>query len=89
MMWKSCPVKSQEDKPQTHRSDRQITRETVIFRSKFTTLSGMIDTEDTKERLVTEWTNLDHVIIANAVRPWRPTLTAGARAYGEHFKYKL
>ena len=42
-----------------------------------------------KQRLVTEWENLDQMIISEAVGQWRARLSAYVRANGGHFEYKL
>ena len=39
---------------------------------QYTSSSGINDIEEPKEQLATELPDLDHVIIAEAVHPWRP-----------------
>ena len=43
------------------------------------------DLDDLKHRIRTEWANLDHAMIAAAVRQWRRRLSACTMAGGGHF----
>ena len=52
-----------------------------VYRSR---TAGM---EELKQRLVTEWANLDHRIISEAVGQWRARVSACVRANGGHFEY--
>ena len=45
--------------------------------------------EELKQRLVTEWANLDHRIISEAAGQWRVRLATCVRSNGGHFEYKL
>ena len=45
-------------------------------------IAGM---EELKQRLMTEWANLDHRIISEAVGQWRARLSVCFRANGGHF----
>jgi len=47
------------------------------------------DLDEVKQRLRTEWTKLDHVVIAAAIRQWRRRLSACVKADGRHFEHRL
>jgi len=45
----------------------------------------MTDLDDLKHRIRTEWTKLDHAVIAAAVHQWRRCLSGYVKAGGGHF----
>lgn len=47
------------------------------------------DVEELKERLLAEWAQLDHSIIASAIAQWRCRLNACVQANGGHFEHKF
>jgi len=47
----------------------------------------IIDLDDLKHRIRTEWTKLDHAVIAAAVRQWRRRFPACVRSGGGHFEH--
>lgn len=47
----------------------------------------IVDLEDLKQRLLTEWENLDHGIIIASIRQWRRRLLACVKAHGGHFEH--
>ena len=51
-----------------------------VYRSR---IAGM---EELKQRLVTEWANLDHRTISEAVGQWRARLSASVRANGGYLE---
>ena len=59
---------------------RQSVLQERVYRSR---IAGV---KELKQRLVTEWANLDHGITSEAVGQWRTRLSAGVRANGGHFE---
>jgi len=51
--------------------------------------SRIADLAELKQRLLTEWKNLDHGIITAAIRQWRRRLSACVKASGGHFEHKF
>ena len=51
-----------------------------VYRSR---IAGV---DELKQRLATEWANLDHRIISEAVGQWRARMSACVRANGGHFE---
>jgi len=47
----------------------------------------MTDLDDLKHRITTEWTKLDHVVIAASVHQWRRRLSGCVKAGGSHFEH--
>jgi len=47
----------------------------------------MTDLNDLKHRIGTEWTKLDHDIIAAAVHQWRRRLSVSVKAGDGHFEH--
>jgi len=45
--------------------------------------------DELKQRLRTEWCNLDHAVVAAAIRQWRRRLTACVHAGGGHFEHRF
>jgi len=45
------------------------------------------DLDDLKHRIRTEWAELDHAVIAAAVRQWSRRLSACVKAGGGHFEH--
>jgi len=42
-----------------------------------------------KNRLCAEWSNLDHAVVAAAIRQWRRRLSGGVQAGGGHFEHRV
>jgi len=85
---------AQEDKPQTHLSTRQISKELRIPR---TTVRRIIHNDlrlkylkrRRAQELVAAWKDLEQHIVATAIDQWRCRLTACIRAKGGHFEHSL
>jgi hypothetical protein len=73
-------ILSQEDKPQTHRSTRQISREIGLSQRTV----GRIIHEDLKLKCVKK-----RHAQQLSIEQWRPRLRACIRAKGEHFEQLL
>ena len=43
--------------------------------------------DDLKHRIITEWTKLDHAVVAAAVHQWRRRLSVSVKAGDGHFKH--
>src|SRR5579872_1381629 len=69
-------VISPEDKPGTHRTIREMARETGISQSSV------------HERLVEEWAHFEQSIIDGAVNQWLECLRACVLAVGGHFEQR-
>jgi len=87
-------VQSQEDKPQTHLSTRQISKELRIPR---TTVRRIIHNNlrlkclkrRQAQELVAVWKDLEQHIVDIAIDQWHHRLTACSRAKGAHFEHGL
>ena len=75
-------VLSPEDKPGTHRTIREMARETGISKSSVHDIV-------LKERLVEEWAHFEQSIIDGAVNQWRERLRACVLAVGGHFEQTI
>jgi len=49
----------------------------------------MFDLDELKHRLRVEWSNLNHAVIAAAIRQWCRRLSACEEAGGGHFKHRF
>ena len=58
-----------------------VPQECVYYCTKVDNVVGL------KQRIVAEWTALDHSIIASAIAQWRPRLHACVCAAGGHFEH--
>jgi len=87
-------VQSQEDKPQTHLSTRQISKKLRIPR---TTVRRIIHNDlrlkclkkRRAQELVVVWKDLERHIVDTAIDQWRRRLTACITAKGGHFEHSL
>jgi len=87
-------VQSQEDKPQTHLSTRQISKQLRIPR---TTVKRIIHNDlrlkclsrRRAQELVAVWKDLEQHIVDTAIDQWHCRLTACSRAKGGHFEHNL
>jgi len=87
-------VQSQEDKPQTHLSTRQISKELRIAR---TTIRRIIQNDlrlkclirRRAQKLVAVWKDLEQHIVDTAIDQWHRHLTACITAKGGHFEHSL
>ena len=83
-------VHGQEEQPQTHHSVRRITHELSTPRSCVHDVIKQdlkFDMDELKHRLHAEWSNLDHAVVAAAIRHWRRRLSACVKAGAGHFKH--
>jgi len=87
-------VQSQEDKPQTHMSTRQISKELRIPRR---TIRRIIRNDlrlkclkrRRAQELVAVWKDLEQHIVDTVTDQWHRRLTACSRAKGGHFEHSL
>jgi len=87
-------VHSQEDKPQTHLSTRQISKElriprTLIRRIIHNDLTLKCLKRRRAQELVAVWIDLEQHIVDTAIDQWHRRLTACSRAKGAHFEHSL
>jgi len=86
-------VQSQEDKPQTHLSTRQISKELRIPRTLVRHIIHDLRLKCLKIRraqeLVVVWKDLEQHIVDTAIDQWHRHLTACIRAKGGHFEHNL
>ena len=65
---------------------RRVSGDWYIFQQE-SVREHIVDRDDLKHRLKTEWANLDHAIIAAAIRQWRRRLSVCVRAGSGHFEH--
>jgi len=49
----------------------------------------ILDVDELKRRIISEWAALSHAVIDSAVREWRQRLRDWVRAGGRHFEHIL
>ena len=62
---------------------RSITYFILTYRTK------ILDVDELKRRIISEWATLNHAAIDSAVREWRQRLRTCVRAGGGHFEHTL
>jgi len=87
-------VQSQEDKPQTHLSTRQISKKlriprTLVRRIIHNNLRLKCLKRRRAQELVAVWKDLEQHIVDTAIDQWHRRLTVCSRAKGAHFEHGL